>query len=100
VSSDGRDPESTPDAQKAVPPPPMPRDRRGWRVAPAPDGRGAPEQPKPRPPHRVPGFWLFFLALLVINWVALLMVSSSGQPRVKVPFSPYFLQQLEAGHVK
>jgi cell division protease FtsH len=78
----------------------MPRDRRGWRVAPAPDGRGAPEQPKGRPPHRVPGFWLLFLALLVINWVALLMFNNSGQPRVKVPFSPYFLQQVEAGHVK
>jgi cell division protease FtsH len=78
----------------------MPRDRRGWRVAPAPDGRGTPEQPKPRPPHRVPVFWLILLLLLAINWAALLMASGSGQPRVKVPFSPYFLQQVEAGHVK
>ena len=28
------------------------------------------------------------------------MANSSGQPRVKVPFSPYFLQQVEAGKVK
>ncbi len=94
------DQEATPGTQKAVPPAPMPQDEGGWRVAPAPDGRGAPQQPKGRPPHRVPAFWLFFLALLALNWVALLMANSSGQPRVKVPFSPYFLQQLEAGHVK
>ncbi len=28
--------------------PPMPRDKRGWHVAPAPDGRGMPEQPPTR----------------------------------------------------
>jgi cell division protease FtsH len=78
----------------------MPRDRRGWRVAPAPDGRGTPEQPKPRPPHRLPGFWIFLLVLLALNWGALLMFHSSGEPRVRVPFSPYFLQQLEGGNVK
>jgi hypothetical protein len=38
--------------QKAVPPSPMPRDKQGWRVAPAPDGRGTPEEHKPTPPHR------------------------------------------------
>ncbi len=34
--------------------PPMPRDKRGWQVAPAPDGRGMPEQTPQRPagtPH-------------------------------------------------
>ena len=29
----------------------MPRDERGWRVAPAPDGRGMPDPPARRPPH-------------------------------------------------
>jgi cell division protease FtsH len=86
-------------ANKAVPPP-MPQDKRGWRVAPAPDGRGLPEEPKPPPPHRWRGFWIFFLVLLAINWVSLLMIRSTGQPRVKVPFSPYFIQQVDAGHVK
>ena len=37
----------------------MPRDKRGWRVAPAPDGRGMPEEHKPQPPHRLRGFWIF-----------------------------------------
>jgi hypothetical protein len=56
--------------QEAVPAPPLPRDRRGWRVAPAPDGRGMPEGEKPRPPHRVPVFWLLAVALLAINRAA------------------------------
>ena len=52
-----------PDRKKSVPPSPMPRDQHGWRVAPAPDGRGMPDQHKPRPPHRLRGFWIFVLVL-------------------------------------
>jgi cell division protease FtsH len=84
----------------AVPPPPMPRDKGRWRVAAAPDGRGLPDEHKPPPPHRFRGFWLLLLLLLAVNWTALLMIGSSGQSRVKVPFSPYFLQQVKAGKVK
>jgi len=78
----------------------MPRDRRGWRVDPAPDGRGMPEEHKPRPPHRLPLFWIVLFVLFAINWGAVLMSQSAGQPRVTVPFSPYFLAQVEAGQVK
>ena len=77
----------------------MPRDRRGWRVAPAPDGRGMPDEHKPTPPHRLRGFWIFFVLLLAVNWLLVLVSQPVGQPRVTVPFSPYFLQQLEAGKV-
>ena len=41
------------DDDKAVPPLPMPQDKGGWRVAPAPDGRGMPEERKPPAPHRL-----------------------------------------------
>ena len=78
----------------------MPRDRRGWHVDPAPDGRGMPEEHKPRPPHRLPVFWIVLFLLLAINWAGLLMSQSGGQPRVTVPFSPYFLAQVQAGQVK
>jgi cell division protease FtsH len=88
------------DTEKAVPPAPMPQDKGRWRVAPAPDGRGTPDEHKPPPPHRIRGFWIVVLVLLAINWIAVLMAQSSGQPRVKVPFSPYFLQQVQAGQVK
>jgi len=95
-----RDSNSPPDASKAVPPAPMPRDKQGWRVAPAPDGRGMPEQHKPPPPHRLRGFWIFVIALLALNWLTVLLFQPAGQPRVKVPFSPYFLTELQAGQIK
>ncbi len=78
----------------------MPRDKQGWRVAPAPDGRGLPEPDKPRPPHRLRGFWIFVVVLLAVNWISVLAFQPSSQPRVAVPFSPYFLNQVQAHQVK
>ncbi len=43
---------------------------------------------------------MFFIALLALNWLLVLLSQPGSQERVKVPFSPYFLQQLEAGKVK
>jgi cell division protease FtsH len=86
--------------QKSVPPSPMPRDKQGWRVSPAPDGRGMPEQQKPTPPHRLRGFWVFVVVLLAVNWLSVLVFQPGSQPRVKVPFSPYFLTQVQGGQVK
>jgi cell division protease FtsH len=83
-----------------APHPPMPRDKRGWQVAPAPDGRGMPEQPGQRPPHRRPAFLWVVLALFALNWILVLAYQpSSGEQRVTVPFSPFFLQQVKAGAV-
>jgi cell division protease FtsH len=59
-----------------------------------------PEEHKPRQPHRLAGFWIFFIALLAVNWVLVLVAQPSTQPRVSIPFSPYFLQQVQAGQVK
>jgi cell division protease FtsH len=83
--------------------PPMPRDKRGWRVSPAPDGRGMPEQtPSGPPPHRRPGFLWFVLVLLALNWVSLLVFqpSSNSEQRVTVAFNPFFLQEVQEGRVK
>jgi len=79
----------------------MPRDKRGWHVSPAPDGRGMPEQaPKGPPAHRMRGFWYFVLALIAINWLSVLFFQpSTGEQRVTVPFSPYFLEQVKGGAV-
>jgi cell division protease FtsH len=61
-----------------------------------------PEQtPSGRPAHRRPGFLWFVLALIALNWLLLLVFQpSTGQPRVTVSFSPYFLEQVNAGQVK
>ena len=85
---------------KAVPPSRMPRDKQGWRVAPAPDGRGTPDEHKPTPPHRWRGFWIFVVVLLAVNWISVLVAQPGGQPRVTVPFSPYFLTELQNGKVQ
>jgi cell division protease FtsH len=91
---------SSNDDSKSVPPAPMPQDKGRWRVAPAPDGRGMPDEHKPSPPHRLRGFWIFVAVLLAINVLSVVMTRSSGEQRVKVPFSPYFLKQVEAGKVE
>src|SRR5450755_2893055 len=82
--------------------PPMPRDKRGWHVAPAPDGRGMPEQAPSGPPvHRRPSFLWFVLALIAINWLSVLFFKPSlSEPRVRIPFNPSFLADVKAGHVK
>ena len=81
--------------------PPLPRDKRGWQVSPAPDGRGMPEHAPTGPPtHRRPGFLWFVLILLAINWASyFLFQPTASEQRVTVPFSPYFLQQVKAGQV-
>jgi len=77
----------------------MPRDERGWRVAPAPDGRGTPHGPAPRPPHRSRWFLWWVAGLLALNLASVLIVRPAGQPRVRVAFSPYFVSAVRAGEV-
>jgi cell division protease FtsH len=79
--------------------PQLPRDKRGWQVAPAPDGRGTPPTPQ-QPMHRTRGFIYFIVALLAINWLSVLFFQPASQPRVTVPFSPYFISAVNAGKVK
>src|SRR4051812_37257840 len=91
-----------PATQRERPPSPTP-DRQhpsGWRVQPAPDGRGLPPE-KPRSP--MGGFgrrWLVIvLVLLAVNfWVTSLI--PSGHERIRVPYTPTFIQKIEAGGVQ
>ena len=72
----------------------------GWRVRPGPDGRGAPpSSQQPRPRLLGPGFLIFFLLLLVLNVVLASTIPTSKQQRVAIPFSPTFLEQVQAGNV-
>jgi cell division protease FtsH len=46
------------------------------------------------------GFWYFVLALIALNWLSVLFFQpTTGEERVTVPFSPYFLTQVKAGTV-
>jgi cell division protease FtsH len=68
----------------------------GWRVD--PPGQGAP--PKPQHPWRQLGWRLIVLALILFGfnyWAA--SRATKPQNRVRVPYSPFFLQQVRAGNV-
>jgi cell division protease FtsH len=71
----------------------------GWRVRPGPDGRGSPSpSQKPSLWASAPGLMIFFAILLMINMV--LAASLRTQPtRVRIPYSPTFLAQVESGNV-
>jgi cell division protease FtsH len=71
----------------------------GWRVQPAPDGRGMPPQKPPGLRAFGPRFLVFVLVLLAINiWVSSLI--PSGHERIRVPYTPTFLAQVQRGNVK
>ena len=78
---------------------PMPRDEGGWHVAPAPDGRGMPDQPAPRPPHRSRWFLWLVLFLFVLNFGTVLIARPAAQPQVRVPLSPYFVSAVKQDRV-
>jgi cell division protease FtsH len=58
-----------------------------------------PDSPAPRGPHRSRWFVWFVLVLLVLNFGSVLLVRPGAQPRVRVPFSPYFVSAVRAGRV-
>jgi cell division protease FtsH len=73
----------------------------GWKVEPASDGRGAPPEGKPPMfPRQRRGTFLAILAgLLVLNF-ALAFVTGGPADRTRVPYEPFFLDQVRAGNVK
>ena len=72
---------------------------KGWRVQPAPDGRGMPPQKPPGLRSLGPRFIWFVVILLAINlWISSLI--PSGHERIRVPYSPTFLTEVKQGNVK
>jgi cell division protease FtsH len=74
---------------------------RAWKVTPAPDGRGEPpEEPRKSLWPRY-GWPLLVLAviLLGLNWWAASRVTGPPE-RIRVPYSPLFLDQVRAGNVE
>jgi cell division protease FtsH len=91
-------PDPSPAASKPQRPPET-DERKGWRVEPAPDGRGAPPQPKPPMLPRGRRWIVLIVALFVLNFVAA-FIFNGPQQRTQVPYSPFFLQQVQAGNVQ
>jgi cell division protease FtsH len=73
----------------------------GWRVTPAPDGRGAPKPPDQR---QRPNSSRWVIVLVVVGLLALnLWLSSQAlqpNPRVAIPFYPTFITQVKSDNVK
>jgi cell division protease FtsH len=77
-----------------------PREERGTNASPQPAPRGPTPPPPQLPRFRMSSRWILFaLALLAFNFY---LGSRATQPtsRVRVPYSPFFLKQVSAGHVK
>jgi cell division protease FtsH len=87
-----------PQRGRAQPPAPG---QHGWRVTPAPNGRGTPERPRPPAPPR--SRWWVAAAVVVCLLALNLWISSralSPNAPVRIPYSPTFLSQVQAGNVK
>ncbi len=75
-------------------PPPWPR------VQPSSDGRGKPPEKQPMVPRQGRRTLLtIFLALLAVN-VIFALVTGRPDRATQVPYSPFFLQQIDQGNVK
>ena len=87
-----------PDQTPATTPPDTKDGSPGWRVEPAPDGRGNQPAKLPMLP-RSRALLAFFVGLLILN---LLISFLTGAPpdRPRVPYQPFFLEQVEAGNVE
>ena len=71
----------------------------GWRVTPAPDGRGAPEGGEQRP-RRLNRWWLLLLvAMLAVNF-AVSRAALGPEERVWIPYQPTFLEQIREDNVR
>jgi cell division protease FtsH len=84
---------------RTPPPPPAEKGKPGWRVSPAPDGRGAKPGRQPMIPWSPRRFLVILVSLLLLNWV-LVQVFAPAEKEIRVPYTPTFLTQLRDGNVK
>ncbi len=100
ISGMAEQPPRRPTQQRGRAQPPAPG-QQGWRVTPAPDGRGAAPGQRPPSPSRsrwwiVGGIVLFLLAINL--WVSSQALKTPAP--IAIPYSPQFLDQVEGKNVK
>ncbi len=94
-----------PNPRRQAPPRPGQDDGRraptGWKVTPAPDGRGG-QTPGTRPRGPNPRWLvaLLVIGLLVVNYWISSQALGPKQPRVRIPYYPTFITQVEKANVK
>ena len=95
------DPPSDQSAEKAASPKGTPTTPHpaGWRVDPAPDGRGAPPEQKPPFIPRNRFFIWALIGLLAVN-VLIAILTSGPESRPQVPYQPFFVDQVTANNVR
>src|SRR4051795_9053321 len=79
-------------------PPRADGDKPSPRVHPAPDGRGAPPKKTPMLPWSPRRFIGILILLLALNW-GLAAILAPPKKRIRVPYTPVFLDQVRAGNV-
>ena len=86
-----------PPRERSKPPnPPLP----GWKVTPAPDGRG-PKPNQPQRPRRTSRWWIVGLVVVLLGlnlWISSQALKPNA--RVRIPYSPTFLTQVQDNNVK
>jgi len=98
-------PDTSPNSSSSSPAPEREQSRDStppsWRVEPAPDGRGAPPQQRPplMPRNRRGTFIGILVALLAVNFI-LALATGSPEERTRVPYQPFFLEQVRTGNVQ
>jgi len=91
--------EKVPSQQTPPKTPPTTPHPSGFRVDPAPDGRGAPPQKKPPFIPRSRTFIWILVGLLALNVVVSILASGHAN-RPQVPYQPFFVEQVEANNVR
>jgi cell division protease FtsH len=89
--------DAPPRGRSKPPTPPLP----GWRVTPAPDGRGRQKPDGQQRPKRTSRWWIVALvvALLGLNlWISSQALKPNA--RVRIPYSPTFLTQVRNDNVR
>ena len=74
-------------------------EKHGFKITPAPDGRGAPPKKTPMLPWSPRRFLVILAALFLLNWV-IVQIFAPPEKRITVPYNPTFLTEVRQTNVR